>query len=381
MKRCRSPADTTDRMYEALDTLRGATDYIRASVLGSMIIDNFTAFGPSELKFADGLNVFVGENGTGKSHLLKLPYSVIATSASGARRNSGERPTKGPLQRDLAQKLNQVFRPESLGRLARRQRGRARCEVEVRFHCSEHTFRFSFSSQSTKEVVIDTCPTQWVDKAPVFLPAHELLTVFPGFVSIYDSHYLQFDETWRDTCQLLGAAALKGAREQRVVELLEPLEKQMGGRLSLDENGRFYLRQPGVGNLEIHLVAEGIRKLAMLARLIATGSLLDQGVLFWDEPESNLNSKLVRGVAESILQICSHGVQIFVATHSLFLLRELETLLKEERFADIGQRYFALSPNADGVEVQQGDSLDDVGPLVALDEELLQSDRFLEAHQ
>lgn len=119
----------------------------------------------------------------------------------------------------------------------------------------------------------------------------------------------------------------------------------------------------------------------MLARLIATGSLLDQGVLFWDEPESNLNSKLVRGVAESILQICSHGVQIFVATHSLFLLRELETLLKEERFADIGQRYFALSPNADGVEVQQGDSLDDVGPLVALDEELLQSDRFLEAHQ
>ena len=143
------------------------------------------------------------------------------------------------MQRDLARKLNQVFQSESLGRLARRQRGNSRCEVELRFHCFEHTFRFSFSRQSTKEVVLDTCPTKWVNKAPVFLPAHELLTIFPGFVSIYDSYYLQFDETWRDTCQLLGAATLKGARAQRVIKLLKPLEEQMGGRLSLDVNGRF----------------------------------------------------------------------------------------------------------------------------------------------
>ena len=119
----------------------------------------------------------------------------------------------------------------------------------------------------------------------------------------------------------------------------------------------------------------------MLARLIATGSLLDQGVLFWDEPESNLNSRLVRGTAKAILEICLHGVQVFIATHSLFLLRELDTLLAQNRFSQIGQRYFALSPNAEGVAVQQGDCIDDVDPLVALDEELLQSDRFLDAHQ
>lgn len=350
-------------------------------MLKSLIIDSFTAFGSKELKFAKGLNVFVGENGTGKTHLLKLPYAVAATSASGARKNNGEKPTKGPLQRDLAQKLIQVFRPESLGRLTRRQRGRTRCKVEVRFNCSEHTVRFSLSSQSTKEVIIDICPTKWLDEAPVFLPAHELLTIFPGFVSLYDSHYLQFDETWRDTCQLLGAATLKGARERKVIRLLEPLEEQMGGRLFLDGNGRFYLRQRGVGKLEVHLVAEGLRKLAMLARLIATGSLLDRGVLFWDEPESNLNSKLVGGVVETILQICSHGVQVFVATHSLFLLRDLDTRLMESRFSHIEQRYFALSPSADGVEIQQGDRIDDVGPLVALDEELSQSDRYLKAHE
>ena len=350
-------------------------------MLKSLEIKNFTAFGSADLQFAKGLNVFVGENGTGKTHLLKLPYAVMATSAEGRRRGDGNKPVKTPLQRDIAEKLMQVFRPESLGRLTRRQIGRNRCEIVLQFDRKRDTFGFSFASQNKTEVSVDVCPGEWIERAPVFLPAHELLTIYPGFVSVYENHHLQFDETWRDTCLLLGAPTLKGSRERRANELLEPLEEQMGGRVVLDPNGRFYLKLPGVGNLEAHLVAEGLRKLAMLARLIATGSLLDQGCLFWDEPESNLNSKLVRGVAEAILGICSEGIQVFVATHSLFLLRELEMLLEQQRFKPIQQRYFALAPGDDGVAIQQGDRIDDVDPLVALDEELEQSGRFLDSSE
>ena len=348
-------------------------------MLKSLKIKNFTAFETAKLRFAQGLNVFVGENGTGKTHLLKLAYAVIATSAEGWKRSNAIKPAKGPMQRDIAQKLMQVFRPESLGRLARRQIGRNRCEVSLLFDHAHNGISFSFASQNKTEVSVDDCPDEWIKRAPVFLPAHELLTIYPGFVSVYESHHLQFDETWRDTCLLLGAATLRGAREERANRLLEPLERLMGGRVILDSNGRFYLKLPGVGNLEAHLVAEGLRKLAMLARLIATGSLLDQGCLFWDEPESNLNSKLVREVAEAILGICSQGIQVFVATHSLFLLRELEMLLEQQSFKAIAQRYFALAPGDDGVAVQQGDRIDDVDPLVALDEELEQSGRFLDS--
>ena len=347
-------------------------------MLKSLEIRNFTAFGKAELQLAKGLNVFVGENGTGKTHLLKLLYAVLATSAEGRRRGNGTKPGKAPLQRDIAQKLMQVFRPESLGRLARRQIGRSRCEVALLFEQPQDNVGFSFASQNKTEVSVDPCPGEWIEKAPVFLPAHELMTIYPGFVSVYESHHLQFDETWRDTCLLLGAATLKGPRAVRANELLKPLEEQMGGQVVLDANGRFYLKLQGVGNLEAHLVAEGLRKLAMLARLIATGSLLDQGCLFWDEPESNLNSKLVREVAEAILGICSQGIQVFVATHSLFLLRELEMLLGQQCFKAIAQRYFALSPGHDGVVIQQGDRIDDVDPLVALDEELEQSGRFVD---
>ena len=45
----------------------------RTLSLQAVTLKNFTAFGESRLRFSPGLNVIVGENGLGKTHLLKLP--------------------------------------------------------------------------------------------------------------------------------------------------------------------------------------------------------------------------------------------------------------------------------------------------------------------
>ena len=271
-----------------------------------------------------------------------------------------------------------VFRPEDerLGRLARRQQGRNRCEVTVRFRKRRTSCQFNFASQNKSEVVIDHTPSKWIDDKPVYLPPRELLTIYPGFVSLYESHNVEFEETWRDTCLLLGSPTLRGPRGRQMSALLKPLEDQIG-RIVLERNGRFYLRQAGAANMEMPLVAEGWRKLAMLSRLIATGSILENDVLFWDEPEANLNSKLLRAIARALLRICASGVQIICATHSLFLLREFEILLGSE-FTTVEQRYFALRRGDNGVELAQSDDVSEVDPLALLDEELKQSDRYLE---
>ena len=352
-------------------------------MLRSLKLTNFTAFTEANLRFSEGLNVFIGENGVGKTHLLKLPYAVMALSAEERRRNSGV-PTKAFLQRRIADKLVSVMRPESLGRLARRKRGRQRCEVDVRL-APRQRIAFNFATQSKSEVVVETAPSEWLEQAPVFLPTRELLSIYPGFSALYDSRHLEFEETWRDTCQLLGSPTIKGPREANARELLTPLENLMDGRLLLDRNGRFYLQSP-TGTMEMPLVAEGVRKLGMLARLIATGALVSGGCLFWDEPETNLNPKLMRGVAKAILRVCAQGMQVFVATHSLFLLREFEVLLWRGAHANTARRYFALSPpprtdlseTSDGVTVAQGEQLEDVDPLTLLDEDLEQSNRYLD---
>ena len=349
------------------------------ALLRSLKVTNFTAFGDVRLQFAKGLNVVVGENGLGKTHLLKLPYSIAAASAEAGRRPDAGKPTKSALQKRLAEKMRGVFRPESLGRLTRRRQGRHRCAVELEFADPSMSVGFEFAGQSISEVTVVRGATAWCDRMPVFLPTRELLTIYPGFVSLYNTHNLEFEEIWRDTCLLLGAPTLRGPHAG-ATRLLQPLEERMGGQLVLDASGRFYLEQSGAGRFEMPLVAEGWRKLGMVARLIATGSLRENGCLFWDEPEANLNPKLVRDVAHAILGLCKSGVQVVVATHSLFLLREFD-MLGSGDFRGVKCRYFALrhGHGGDDVEVSQGDMIDDVEPLLALDEDLAQSDRFLES--
>ena len=63
----------------------------------------------------------------------------------------------------------------------------------------------------------------------MYLPTHELLTIYPGFLPLYDAHHLEFEETWRDTCALLGAPALRGPRASDIASVLAPLEEAARG--------------------------------------------------------------------------------------------------------------------------------------------------------
>ncbi|MGL5354762.1 MAG: AAA family ATPase, partial [Clostridium sp.] len=42
-------------------------------------IDNFTVFKTIKMNFSKGINIFIGENGTGKTHLMKMLYAPIAS--------------------------------------------------------------------------------------------------------------------------------------------------------------------------------------------------------------------------------------------------------------------------------------------------------------
>lgn len=344
-------------------------------MIKSLEVKDFTVFPKAKFDFGQQLNLIVGENGVGKTHVLKLAYSILAASWEEGRKARGTAPAKAALETRLGEKLVGVFRPETLGRLVRRKRGRGKSEVKLVGSDRGQDVAFSFSTLSKAEVTCTQVPTDWVDAAPAYLPTRELLTIYPNFVSIYEGHYLEFEETWRDTCLLLGAPLRRGPREARAKELLAPLEEAMDGAIELDNNGRFYLNRSS-GRMEMPLVAEGLRKLAMLARLIATGALLDKGYLFWDEPEANLNPKLVKQLVPSIVALAASGIQVFIATHSLFLLRELE-IVSGAGGEKVDARYFGLHESTDGVEVMQGASIDDIGSIASLDEELAQSDRYL----
>lgn len=338
-----------------------------------------TSFGPFaniEISFSDRLNVVMGDNGAGKSQLLKLLYA--ATLPLITREELGIKP---PLGRELASRLVGVFRPDSLGRLTNRVQGRSRAEVSLKYRGIGEPLEFSFASNSRSDVAIERRPHRALIDTPVFLPTRELMSIFPGFVSLYNERALEFDETWRDTADLLGRAPVRGPRSVVASRVLQPIEEILGGVIQ-DWNGRFVLKRPGVGNFEMPLVAEGLRKLAMVVRLVQSGVLLQGGYLLWDEPEANLNPRSLRKVAQVIIALARSGVQVFIATHSVFLMRELA--LANEKVPGQTEaafmRVIGLRLTPSGVIAAAEDSIDDLPLefLAALEAEVEQSERMLE---
>jgi len=60
---------------QASDNSKGADEMS----IQSIKVENFTVFDKVSIPFSPGVNLFIGENGTGKTHLLKILYAVAKT--------------------------------------------------------------------------------------------------------------------------------------------------------------------------------------------------------------------------------------------------------------------------------------------------------------
>ncbi len=328
--------------------------------VASLSLKNFSAFREADFEFSPGMNVLIGANATGKSHALKLIYSILKIKSAGANGAIGESTSAETTSLKLQEKLQRVFRPEDgrIGRLVTRGRGRNHAEIDLKWNKAEFSFHLSTLDKLTVER--DALPAI---KSCLFMPTRELLSMYPGFIAAYEGRELEFDDTYYDLSVALSAMPLRGPRLASAAELLEPLEQAVLRKVVL-KGGRFYLEAKGEGSMEAPLAAEGLRKVASLMHLITNGSLAKAGVLFWDEPETNLNPKLVTVIAQLLMKLAGAGVQLFIATHDYLLTNELS--LAAEYQTEEGKaakpRFFCLSrTKANGpIQVASGGTLAEV---------------------
>lgn len=311
-------------------------------------LERFTAFEKLDLELSPGVNVFVGANATGKTHIMKVAYAVCDI-------------TKTKL--NFAEKLIRIFLPSgrALGRLVKRQKTSSRCAIEV--FRGQMRLRASFSNHSTRAESATLANIVDWKKAPVetvYIPVKEMLSNAPGFRSLYTQREVHFEEIYADILDRAYRPALRGPMDSARKKLLVTLQKAIDGKVTVKEE-EFFLRNKQ-GNLEFSLLAEGIRKLGLLWLLIQNGTLLSGSVLFWDEPETNLNPKLFGVLMEILLELQRAGVQVFLATHDYVILKELDlrkkkqddiafhSLYRDEESGEImchtARSYLGIHPNA-----------------------------------
>ena len=288
--------------------------------LKEITMEDFTVFHRLTIKFSRGVNIFLGENGMGKTHVMKALYSACQAVKPDV---------------SFSHKLVCVFRPDDYGihRLVRRMNhgGRARVRVES----DQQAIQASFTNRTPKwnaDVFYeDAWEKQTGNTESTFIPAKEILSNAYNLSDAVRKGNVEFDDTYVD---IIAAARIDlsrgpGTAEQK--KYLKSLQKITQGRVAMADE-RFYLKPGNQARIEFNLVAEGVRKIALLWQLVKNGTLEKGAVLFWDEPEANINPKYLPVLVELLLELQRNGVQIFISTHDYILAKyfELRTLLRDE---------------------------------------------------
>ncbi len=341
-----------------------------------LIMKNVTVFDEITLDFSSGVNVFIGSNGVGKTHIMKMLYSACQA-----------------VRHDVSfpHKVVRTFRPDKseISRLVRRDGTSGKHTASVLVESEDAKIGMTFASDTKKWDADDVNEEEWEKKhsdlKSVFIPAKEMLSHSYKLTEAVAVGNVEFDETYIDHIAsakinittildaIMSEIAFLESEEskiktgqrsslihhdilQKIIDkgktfveehsvalekkyvrsddekitvitpelenVVDKLQKTVGGSVNiLDEH--FYL-DASYGKLEFNLLSEGLRKIALLWQLIQNGALKKGSVLFWDEPEANLNPEHIPMIADLLLLLQREGVQVFVSTHDYFLSKYLD---------------------------------------------------------
>jgi len=352
-------------------------------MISKLHLKNFIAFTDLSIDFSPGINIVIGENGTGKTQLLK---AILALSGQEAR---GE----DAADKQLARKLCRLYHPlsDQVGELRRAgERGEAMLSATF---ASGHEITAQFSGNAT--VVKVSANTQGEASPAIFIPTKEVLSLVRGLTAeqphlptierIFDDGYLDLaNQLAKEGTSDLDA---KVQLDPRFASIVPRLTNLIDGQYLLEkgrfvfEAGRYVEKDAATRSKAQHaqmyqdstewrfmpsskqhlssgMTAEGFRKIGVLQCLLSNGSLNPgiTGPLLWDEPESNLNPKLMKDLVQVLLELARNGQQIILATHDYVLLKWFDLLMDKGKGDQVAfHRLYRDSVNGDIQRESQSD--------------------------
>ena len=152
-------------------------------MLERITFEKFTAFEKLDIEFSPGINVFIGENGTGKTHILKAAYATCDIAKS---------------KESFAEKINNVFYPsgKQIGRLVKRsaKSGKGTVEVSRRLEQKSIKLRMTFSNHTdSPENAVVSGFKAWTEEPleAAYIPVKDMMANAPGFRSLYSGPQIE----------------------------------------------------------------------------------------------------------------------------------------------------------------------------------------------
>lgn len=294
----------------------------------NVTIKNFTVFEEIEVNFSKGINIIIGENGSGKTHLLKLIYGIGETMDH-----------KNPchISKDYFKTTSSnLIKKDDLN-----------SDVIIKYSDNKEV-SYVFPKLDDGIESMGYIGNEVIPKS-IFIPAKEMLSHSKGFLALNNKYELPFDKTYID---IITNAELPESKNISEIsnKVLEIISKIIDGKV-VYENDSFYIVKKDQRKIEFSLEAEGLRKFGLLYKLIRNGLIEKNTILLWDEPESNINPELIPVLVDIMIMLEREGVQIIIATHSYNLAKYFEVKRKENDSV----LFHSLYKTEKGVKVQSNE--------------------------
>lgn len=313
-------------------------------MIQKVVIKNLGTIDNLEFDRFQNINLIIGENGTGKSFLLKALYSAMKTAEDYKRgedvRNSSD---------ILAERLRWCFQTEKLGDMVKKGNN---MPLSFEMIWNGEKFAYSFTDNATVKVSNVINEIKPLKSNSIFIPAKEVLSLFNIILKSRElDKAFGFDDTYYDLVKALRIAPQRGKNYTTFAKSRESLKNIIDGRVEFDDSANKWYYKKGNQKFSIGATSEGVKKIAILDRLLGNGYLTKSSVIFIDELESALHPTAISEFLD-IIDMIAHdmGIQAFIASHSYFVIKKLYlNALKRKRSIpcislskDKGIQYFDL---------------------------------------
>lgn len=280
-------------------------------------IDNLGTIESLAFDGFQNVNLIIGENGTGKSFLLKALYSAIKT-VEDYKRGDDVRSSADI----LSERLRWSFQTEKLGDLVNKG-----SDASLLFDMSwdDKRFSYGFTENATVKVTNVLNEIEPLDSNSIFIPAKEVLSLFGIILKSREvDRSFGFDDTYYDLVKALRIAPQRGKNYTAFAKSRSLLKEIIDGKVDYDETTGKWSYKKGNQKFSIGATSEGVKKIAILDRLLANGYLTKSSVIFIDELESALHPTAISDFIDIIDMIAfDMGIQVFIASHSYFVIKKL----------------------------------------------------------
>lgn len=342
-------------------------------------VKNFKGINDLNLNGFQGLNILLGVNDTGKTGLLKLMYALSKSIRS---YSLAQKTSKESFKTILEDKLKNTFKPRISGINELISSDETEASIEAGFDilgCAIEPLSIHIASDKKRKTTELRSPQAIglvnEDFDSIFLPPKEVLSIHRDIIYSREKGELDgFDDTYYDLAKALERSTTKGRTHNELKSVIKKLDKLFpDSKIEYSEEDKdFYLKRGGK-YYSITLTAEGIRKIGLLTTLIRNRELYSGGHLFVDEPETTLHPVAIRAFMEMLLSMSKANIQIFIATHNYFVLKELEIL---SRKSNTPVMCYSLMKEGDSISLQSSDLKDSIPDNEIIEESirLLQDD-------